>query len=395
MSQSKIKSVKLSKSSLTLTVGKTYTLGVIINGRSSGRLTWSSSNKKVATVSNSGKVMALRAGSSTIMVNVGGKTATCNITVDKVTTVKTNGTIKSINAVSVSTTVGTEPILPTTVTVVLVNGKNSRASVTWANISSSEYASEGTFTVSGTVSGTSIQAVATVTVTDDTIASIDAVSVSTTVGTEPILPTTVTAVLEDDSTESVPVTWASISSSEYAEEGTFTVLGTVSGSSIQAVATVTVTDDTIASIDAVSVSTTVATEPTLPTTVTAVLEDGSVESVPVTWASISSSEYASEGSFTVYGTVSGASIQAVATVTVTDDTIASIDAVSVSTTVGTEPTLPTTVTAVLEDGSVESVPVTWASISSYLYSSEGSFMVYGTVSGSSIQAVATVTVTAS
>lgn len=79
-----------------------------------------------------------------------------------------------------------------------------------------------------------------------------------------------------------------------------------------------ITTESIANIEPVSVSTTVGTAPTLPSTATAVLSDGTTESMPVAWASVTPSEYASVGSFTVNGTVSGSSIQAVATVTVTE-----------------------------------------------------------------------------
>lgn len=70
-------SVKLSKSSLTLDVGKSATLKV--NGTKS-KVKWSSSNKSVATVTTKGKVTAKQAGSATITAKVGKKTLKCKVT---------------------------------------------------------------------------------------------------------------------------------------------------------------------------------------------------------------------------------------------------------------------------------------------------------------------------
>ena len=69
--------VKLSKSSLTLDVGKSATLKV--TGTKS-KVKWSSSNKKIATVTSKGKVTAKQAGSATITAKVGNKTLKCKVT---------------------------------------------------------------------------------------------------------------------------------------------------------------------------------------------------------------------------------------------------------------------------------------------------------------------------
>lgn len=70
--------VKLSKSSLTLDVGKSATLKV--TGTKS-KVKWSSSNKKIATVTSKGKITAKMAGSTTISAKVGKKTLKCKVTV--------------------------------------------------------------------------------------------------------------------------------------------------------------------------------------------------------------------------------------------------------------------------------------------------------------------------
>lgn len=63
----------------TLFVGKTFTLK--LNGINYDEAKWTSSNKKVATVSRNGKVTAKKAGTATIKAIVGKKTYSCKIVV--------------------------------------------------------------------------------------------------------------------------------------------------------------------------------------------------------------------------------------------------------------------------------------------------------------------------
>ena len=75
--------IKLNKTKLTLKVKKTVSLKATVTpANSSDKLTWTSSNKKIATVSSSGKVTAKKAGTVTITVKTAsGKKAACKITV--------------------------------------------------------------------------------------------------------------------------------------------------------------------------------------------------------------------------------------------------------------------------------------------------------------------------
>ncbi len=83
----KTKDVELPTKKLTLYVGKTHTLKaeVLPSNASNKKVTWSSSDKKVATVSKSGKITAKKPGTATITVKTksGGYKATCKITVKK------------------------------------------------------------------------------------------------------------------------------------------------------------------------------------------------------------------------------------------------------------------------------------------------------------------------
>ena len=80
-----VKSVKLSKTSLSLVKGKTYKLKatVLPSNASNKKVTWKSSNTKIATVTSTGTVKAKAKGTAYISVVTvdGKKTAKCKITV--------------------------------------------------------------------------------------------------------------------------------------------------------------------------------------------------------------------------------------------------------------------------------------------------------------------------
>ena len=70
--------VKLSKTKVTLKVKQTVTLK--LKG-ATGKVTWSTSDKKVATVSKKGKVKAVAGGTCKITAKNGKKKYTCKVTV--------------------------------------------------------------------------------------------------------------------------------------------------------------------------------------------------------------------------------------------------------------------------------------------------------------------------
>jgi Bacterial surface proteins containing Ig-like domains len=73
------KEPKLSVTSKALAKGKTFTLK--IKNASGKKVKWSSTNKKVATVSKYGKVKAKKTGKATIVAKVAGEKLTCKVTV--------------------------------------------------------------------------------------------------------------------------------------------------------------------------------------------------------------------------------------------------------------------------------------------------------------------------
>ena len=92
-------SVKLNRTSLTLTKGKTYTLKTTVTGTNKA-VTWSSSNSKVASVDKNGKVTAKTKGTATITAKVDGVSASCKVTVNEPakTTIKLDKTKVTLGA---------------------------------------------------------------------------------------------------------------------------------------------------------------------------------------------------------------------------------------------------------------------------------------------------------
>lgn len=73
--------IALNKTSVSLKVGKTCKLKV---SGTTKTVKWSSKKKSVATVSQTGKVTAKKAGTTTIVAKVSGKTLKCKVTVKSV-----------------------------------------------------------------------------------------------------------------------------------------------------------------------------------------------------------------------------------------------------------------------------------------------------------------------
>ena len=95
-----IESITLDKTELEMVKGDTETLTVTINPETAKevKVTWSSSDEKIATVDETGKVTAVGAGEATITAKAGGKEATCKVTVkvpvESITLDKTSLTLK-------------------------------------------------------------------------------------------------------------------------------------------------------------------------------------------------------------------------------------------------------------------------------------------------------------
>lgn len=106
----KATSIKLSKKTLTLKKGAYTQLKATLSKNSTDKVTWSSSNKKVAKVDTNGVVTALKGGIVTITAKAAsGKKATCKVTVKEAATKvklnKTKATLKKGGTLTLKATV--------------------------------------------------------------------------------------------------------------------------------------------------------------------------------------------------------------------------------------------------------------------------------------------------
>lgn len=238
--------VTVTPETASVEAGKTtkLTAAVAPDNATDKTVTWSSSDDSVATVDADGTVHGIKEGTATITATTkdGSKTDTCAVTV----TAPTSKTITKLDPESVTTPAGSAPTLPAKVKATYSDGSTADVPVTWDAVAADKYAQPGTFTVNGTVEGTSLSAVANVTVTNaetpaNPIKSIDKTTAKTTVNKAPTLPEKVKVTYEDGTTAEVPVVWDDIPKSDYSKAGTFTVSGTVAGTELIAVCEVKVT----------------------------------------------------------------------------------------------------------------------------------------------------------
>ncbi len=130
--------VKLDINTKSLVKGTSFTLTATVepSNATNTNVTWSSNNKTVATVDNTGKVTALKEGTATITVTTedGGKTATCVVTVTEaavaVTGVKLDISTKSlVKGTSFTLTATIEPSNATNTNVTWSSNKPAVATV--------------------------------------------------------------------------------------------------------------------------------------------------------------------------------------------------------------------------------------------------------------------------
>ena len=87
--------VKINKTSVSVLRGKTYNLKITGTKQ---KIRWTSSNKKIATVSASGKIKGINKGRCNIYAKAGNKKYTCKVTVRQpVTSIKLSKTSISVN----------------------------------------------------------------------------------------------------------------------------------------------------------------------------------------------------------------------------------------------------------------------------------------------------------
>ncbi|MGG1514486.1 S-layer homology domain-containing protein [Paenibacillus oryzisoli] len=159
-----VESLTLNKGTLTINQGASEQLvaTVLPVNATNKAVAWTSSNPAVATVDENGLVTGVGAGQAAISATIGRFTNVSAVTV----IASEVPVIVSIAPINIITKTGTAPELPSVVTAVYSDNSVQQLAVVWDTIDESQYASAGTFHVSGTVAGTSLKAKATVAVTE-------------------------------------------------------------------------------------------------------------------------------------------------------------------------------------------------------------------------------------
>ena len=208
-----VESVTLNKTEVSLTVGDEMTLTATItpDNASNKNVEWSTSDSNVATVTD-GKVMAVKAGTATIIVKTsdGGKTATCTVTVTEKTYPVESVTL---NKTELSLVEGDETTLTATITPDNASNKNVEWSTSDSNVATVTdgkvtAVKAGTTTITVKTSDGGKTATCTVTVTEKTYpvesVTLNKTEVSLTVGDE----TTLTATVKPDNATNKGVEWS-------------------------------------------------------------------------------------------------------------------------------------------------------------------------------------------
>lgn len=221
-------------------------------------------------------------------------------------------------------------------------------------------------------------------------------SAATLVGQAPNLPELVTVVYSDGSRGTSTLIWENADSSQYAKEGTFTLLGTVEGTGIKPECKVTVSSQDIISQAEERVVFAVKDQSCrLPEEIRVTMAGGSEKRASVVWEDVSSA-LAECGMHLIRGSIEGTDVTAYCKLIVYEEVnpVVSIRQETVTTEAKTMPLLPEKVLAVYLDGSEEEKTVVWNSFEEELYGTEGSFEVDGYIPGFGTKAVCTVQVEA-
>lgn len=136
----------------------------------------------------------------------------------------------------------------------------------------------------------------------------------TNVNEKPVLPSQVTALYADGTTEQKNVVWDKITDEDVSKTGSFVVEGTVEGT--EDIVRITVFVRGFLTIKEYSTVTRVGKIPTLPTKLTAVFNDGSKTEIEVTWDEITADMVSKVGIFKVNGKAVFDSKDVIATATV-------------------------------------------------------------------------------
>lgn len=319
-----------------------------------------------------------------------GHTLTAHVTVQPATAVKADA--PASHAIAVEAKADPSAALPQTTEVEWSNGETTTSRIAW-DIPEKVTAKRGTKTVTGTVEGLKVSVKLEVTARIVNIANLD-IDVPNGVDPTGKLPKTVSATWSDDEVSDAKVTWDTIAKSEYTKRdaNTFTVQGSVEGTSQKAAATVHVAAASITKLHTPAALTYVigsADQLALPTTVKADYSNGdtNVDVAVTNWDGVDDIDYTKAGTYTVTAHVDGTAETVAQKIVVTDATIDSVsNPTAVTVESGAALTLPNTVSATMSNGQNAKVAVQWNALTEAQQATlnaleGGEFTVEGAVQG--------------
>ncbi len=293
----------------------------------------------------------------------------------------------------VQTEAGVAPVLPEYATVSWNNGTESQETIAWDPVDPESFHNGGTFVVEGLVEAAASKVAVEVVVAPATAVSCSEVAVTTPAGIAPQLPSTIEVLWSNGDKTTEAVAWPVLDAASYGTPGELAVEGTFENAEVNLIAQaiVGVTDPVIVGIDPLTpVETSAGSRPVLPTEVTALLSDGSMRQLPITWSEIPAALYHNTGSFSVEGSADGYDGPVSVQVNVSAALPQWIQTVYVTTTPRNAPVLPDTVRIVWANGETTYEPVEWKAVSPTQYSRPGTFTVKGIAAGQNVQATVTV-----
>jgi Bacterial surface proteins containing Ig-like domains len=207
--------ISLNVASMSLDIGDAQTLAATVrpSDATDKTVTWSTSNSSIATVSTSGRVVGVAAGTATITARtVNGFTATCTVTVNPATVFVTSVSVTPASAtLEINGTRSlTATVLPSDATNKNVSWTSSNTNVATVNASGVVTAkAAGTATITATTTDGSRTATCSITVNAATVA-VGSVSVSPTSATLEINGTrSLTATITPSNATNQSMSWTS------------------------------------------------------------------------------------------------------------------------------------------------------------------------------------------
>lgn len=209
--------VSLNKTALTLEKGtrETLTATIMPSDATNTSVVWTSSNKSVAIVNANGRITALSPGTSTITVTTvsGGETATCQVTVTEVATVRVTG----IQLNKTATTLNINDTDQLNATVLPNNSNNKKVNWKSDNLNIVEVSSNGrlvaispgTATITATTEDGGYKATCTVTVARPTVKVTGITINKTAVTLEKDEATQLIAGTQPANADNINITWTS------------------------------------------------------------------------------------------------------------------------------------------------------------------------------------------